>query len=88
VLRLASEGERAVFVGDMLHSPAQVLCPDWNSCFCEDVEQARSSRRRVLARAADENELVIPAHWGGQHAAEVAHDGDSGFRIKGWAAFS
>jgi glyoxylase-like metal-dependent hydrolase (beta-lactamase superfamily II) len=86
VLRLESEGERAVFVGDLLHSPAQMLRPDWNSCFCEDPAAARASRRRVLGRAAAENALVVPAHLGGAHAAEVVEDGD-GFRIKGWAAF-
>jgi glyoxylase-like metal-dependent hydrolase (beta-lactamase superfamily II) len=86
VLRLESEGERAVFVGDLLHSPAQILHADWNSCFCEDQEMARVSRRRILSRAADENELVIPAHLGGAHAAEVVRHGDE-FQIKGWAAF-
>lgn len=86
VLRLESEGERAVFVGDLLHSPAQILHPDWNSCFCEDQAMARASRRRILARAADENELLIPAHLGGAHAAEIVRHGDE-FQIKGWAAF-
>jgi glyoxylase-like metal-dependent hydrolase (beta-lactamase superfamily II) len=75
-----------VFVGDLLHSPAQILHPDWNSCFCEDPAMARASRRRILSRAADENELVIPAHLGGAHAAEVVRHGD-GFQVKGWAAF-
>jgi glyoxylase-like metal-dependent hydrolase (beta-lactamase superfamily II) len=86
VLRLESEGERAVFVGDLLHSPAQILHPDWNSCFCEDQKMARESRRRILSRAADENELVIPAHLAGAHAAEVARKGDD-FEVTGWAAF-
>ena len=86
VLRLESEGERAVFVGDLLHSPAQILHPDWNSCFCEDAAMARTSRRRILSRAADENELVIPAHLGGAHAAEVVRKGGD-FEVKGWAAF-
>lgn len=86
VLWLESEGERAVFVGDLLHSPTQILRPEWNSCFCEDPEQAARSRVRVLSRAADENVLVVPAHLGGDHAAEVARDGDR-FRVTGWAPF-
>lgn len=86
VLRLESEGERAVFVGDLLHSPAQILHADWNSCFCEDQKMASASRRRILSRAADENELLVPAHLGGAHAAEVVRKGDE-FDIKGWAAF-
>jgi glyoxylase-like metal-dependent hydrolase (beta-lactamase superfamily II) len=75
-----------VFVGDLLHSPAQILHADWNSCFCEDQKMASASRRRILSRAADENELLIPAHLGGAHAAEVVRKGDE-FDIKGWAAF-
>ncbi|GAA3902083.1 MBL fold metallo-hydrolase [Streptomyces gulbargensis] len=75
VLRLASGGERAVFVGDLLHSPVQILDPARNSCFCLDAGQAAASRRRVLERAADERELVVPAHFGGTGVAEVRREG-------------
>ncbi|MFJ8197795.1 MBL fold metallo-hydrolase [Streptomyces sp. NPDC096152] len=71
VLRLESGGERAVFVGDLLHSPVQILRPECSSCFCLDPRQAADTRRRVLERAADERELVIPAHFGGSGAVEV-----------------
>ncbi|MFE6483077.1 MBL fold metallo-hydrolase [Streptomyces sp. NPDC057757] len=86
VLTLTSGTDRAVFVGDLLHSPVQILEPDSNSCFCEDPAQARATRRKVLGWAADNNALVIPAHLGGHGAAEVERDG-SGFAIKGWAPF-
>ncbi|MFD7461377.1 MULTISPECIES: MBL fold metallo-hydrolase [unclassified Streptomyces] len=75
VLRLASRGERAVFVGDLLHSPVQILRPDCSSCFCLDPQRAAASRRRVLERAADEGELVIPAHFAGAGVAEVRREG-------------
>ncbi|WP_354637640.1 MBL fold metallo-hydrolase [Kitasatospora camelliae] len=84
VLRLESRGERAVFVGDLLHSPVQILEPGCNSCFCEDPEQAAASRRRILERAADQRELVVPAHFGGAGAARVQRDG-SRFTVSGWA---
>jgi glyoxylase-like metal-dependent hydrolase (beta-lactamase superfamily II) len=77
VLRVASGGERAVFVGDLLHSPVQIAHPECNSCFCLDPRQAARSRRRVLERAADERELVIPAHFGGSGVAEVRRAGDT-----------
>ncbi|HEX4362275.1 MAG TPA: MBL fold metallo-hydrolase [Pseudonocardia sp.] len=86
VLELRSGDDRAVFVGDLLHSAVQILRPDWNSCFCEDPAQARASRHRVLSWAAEHNALVVPAHLGGAHAAEITPDGD-GFAIKGWAQF-
>ncbi|OBF42087.1 MBL fold metallo-hydrolase [Mycolicibacterium peregrinum] len=86
VVRLQSGGDRAVFVGDMMHTALQIVHPDVNSCYCEDLEQARASRRRVLGHAADTNTLVIPAHFGGYGAAEVMRDGDR-FAVKEWAAF-
>ncbi|MFV8171494.1 MBL fold metallo-hydrolase [Mycolicibacterium peregrinum] len=86
VVRLQSGGDRAVFVGDMMHTALQIAEPDVNSCYCEDREQARASRRRVLGHAADTNTLVIPAHFGGHGAAEVMRDGDR-FAVKEWAAF-
>lgn len=60
VLRLASGSDRAVFVGDLLHSPTQILDPCCNSSACLDPEQAVAGRRRILGRAADERELLVP----------------------------
>ncbi|MCT4352028.1 MBL fold metallo-hydrolase [Streptomyces sp. Je 1-79] len=77
VLRLESRGDRAVFVGDVLHSPVQVLGPSCNSCFCLDPASAAKSRRRILERAATVGELVIPAHVGGTGILEVGRNGDA-----------
>ncbi|WP_435797752.1 hypothetical protein [Streptomyces klenkii] len=73
-------------VGDLIHSPVQVLHPSCNSCFCLDQEQAAAGRRRILERAAAERELVVPAHVGGAGALEVRKEG-SGFGLAGWAAY-
>ncbi|MFD9071308.1 MBL fold metallo-hydrolase [Streptomyces lasiicapitis] len=87
VVTLESGGDRALFVGDLLHSPAQVLRPDCNSCFCEDPAAARTARRRLLGWAADHNALVVPAHFGGHGALEVART-PSAFAVKEWAPLS
>ncbi|MEU7073117.1 MBL fold metallo-hydrolase [Streptomyces narbonensis] len=86
VLRLASGGDRAVFVGDLVHSPVQLLEPSCGSCFCLDPGRAAASRRRILERAADERELVVPAHFGGAGAVEVRREGE-GFGLVRWAAY-
>ncbi|MFF4251160.1 MBL fold metallo-hydrolase [Streptomyces sp. NPDC001663] len=83
VLRVASRGEQAVFVGDLLHSPVQILHPECSSCFCLDPRQAVVSRRRILERAADQGELVIPAHFGGSGVVEVRRQGAS-FDLANW----
>ncbi|WP_433206252.1 MBL fold metallo-hydrolase [Dactylosporangium sp. CS-047395] len=84
LVRLASGADRAVFVGDLLHSPVQIMRPRYSSCFDENPQQAAATRRRVLERAADERELVVPAHFAGAGAAEVSRAG-SDFAITRWA---
>ncbi len=80
-MTLTSGGETAMFVGDVLHHPLQVLNPDWNSIFCEDAAQARAARRHVLARAADESAILVPAHFAGDHAVRIARNA-AGFALQ------
>jgi glyoxylase-like metal-dependent hydrolase (beta-lactamase superfamily II) len=86
-LILRSGTDRAFFVGDVMHSPVQILRPDCRSCFCDDPAQAARTRRGLLERAADDRALIIPAHFGGGGAAEVRRDGEH-FAVSGWAGFS
>ncbi|MFC0435178.1 MBL fold metallo-hydrolase [Kutzneria buriramensis] len=69
VLKLRDE---AVFVGDLLQSPAQILEPDADSTVCLDGARARRSRRRILDWAADRCARVLPTHFDG---GVVARDG-------------
>jgi glyoxylase-like metal-dependent hydrolase (beta-lactamase superfamily II) len=87
VLTLESGTDRALFVGDLLHSPLQFVEPDVNSCFCEDPVAARETRYKLLGQASDRKALVFPAHLGGAGAAEVTREGSS-FAIKKWAPFA
>lgn len=68
---LRSNGESAVFSGDILHQPMQVYRPEWNSRFCELPEAARATRARLLADAAAERATIFPAHFGAPHAGQV-----------------
>ncbi|GHG49942.1 MBL fold metallo-hydrolase [Streptomyces griseocarneus] len=86
VLRLESGSERALFIGDLVHSPLQIVEPDCDTCLSEDQAQATRSRRRILERAADTKALVFPAHLAGHGAAEVRREGGK-FAISGWAPF-
>jgi len=76
VVTVASGGERALLVGDLLHSPAQFWEPAVSSCFCHDPRQAARTRERILAQAADTDALLVPGHFGGQRAMRVRRDGD------------
>ncbi|GAA4554415.1 MBL fold metallo-hydrolase [Amycolatopsis samaneae] len=86
VVQLRSGTDRAVFVGDLLHSPLQIAEPDCGPCFDEDEAQARIARRRVLARAADEHALFFPAHFPGAGAAQVRREGGN-FAVQEWATW-
>lgn len=79
-------GRGAVFVGDLLHSPMQLLHPDYGCSFDLDATQARASRRAVLERAAATGAMIFPAHLPGHSAAVIEprpHSND--FRITRWA---
>jgi glyoxylase-like metal-dependent hydrolase (beta-lactamase superfamily II) len=79
VMHVSSQSSNAMFVGDVVHHPAQIYHFEWNSAFCEDADQARETRRLVLGEAADSEALLVPAHFGGAHVARVVRDG-AGFR--------
>jgi glyoxylase-like metal-dependent hydrolase (beta-lactamase superfamily II) len=86
VVSVHSGADRALFVGDLLHTPLQFIEPDVNSCFCVAPREARATRRRLLHYAADTNTLVFPAHLGGHGGAELSRAGDR-LTIKRWAPF-
>ncbi len=79
VMHVESNGERAMFVGDVMHHPIQVYQPGWNSVFCEDAELAVASRKEVLTIAAEREERLVPAHFGRNHWIWVERD-HKGFR--------
>jgi glyoxylase-like metal-dependent hydrolase (beta-lactamase superfamily II) len=86
VVKLRSGSDRALFAGDLMHTPLQVLHPDQHSCFCEDPATAAVTRRNFLGWASDNNALVLPAHFSGHSALEVSRRAGS-FGIKAWAPF-
>jgi len=77
VLKLADQGQRALFSGDAIHHALQVHMPNWNSCFCEIPDEARAARHRVLGHCADERALLFPIHFGAPHVAAIARAGDA-----------
>jgi glyoxylase-like metal-dependent hydrolase (beta-lactamase superfamily II) len=75
LIALESQGSEALFTGDIMHHPIQIHCPDWSSAFCSDPAEARTSRRRVLERAAAKGSVLYPAHFAGTHIARVEERG-------------
>lgn len=76
-IELSDAGEKGLFTGDICHHPIQVVKPDWNSAFCERPDQARQTRRKILGECCNDSTLMLPAHFGGEHAGYVRSQGDS-----------
>ena len=76
IVRLESGNDRAFFVGDVVHTPAQFAYPRCDTCLSENQ-----------AEAADRNALVIPAHFPGAGAAEIKRAGNA-FEVHRWAPFT
>lgn len=69
-------GEQAIFWGDVVHHPVQLIAPDLAMSFDGDPELARAVRRRTLECAADQDQLCFPAHFRDPSAGRVQRDGD------------
>jgi glyoxylase-like metal-dependent hydrolase (beta-lactamase superfamily II) len=87
VLVLETGGDRALFVGDLMHSPLQAIATGTNSCFDEDGTLAAQTRQRIVARAADSKALILAPHFVGGEALEVTRNG-AGFAFAGWRSFT
>ncbi len=79
-VNIASNGQRAVMCGDLIHSPVQCVHPEWSPRFDLDPELARRTRRHFLASNAESGELVLTAHFPSPSMGHVVAEGD-GFRF-------
>jgi glyoxylase-like metal-dependent hydrolase (beta-lactamase superfamily II) len=70
-------GSEALFWGDVIHHPVQLVRPDLPFFFDMDPALASVNRNRILARAADSDTLCFPAHFRGTSAGHVRRDGDA-----------
>lgn len=74
-IELESGGQRALFSGDVMHSPLQVASPSLSSVFCADRVQAARTRGALLADASQGKTLLLSAHFAGSGAGKVEKDG-------------
>ena len=70
-------GERAIFWGDVVHHPVQLIRPELLMSFDADQEAGRDTRSRTLARAVDEGLVCFPAHFRDPSAGRVLRDGQA-----------
>jgi glyoxylase-like metal-dependent hydrolase (beta-lactamase superfamily II) len=70
-ISLKSQGQHALFSGDLMHHSVQVAMPEWNSVFCEFQEDAYRSRVWALNYAADNRATFFSSHFPGSSAGLV-----------------
>ena len=63
VVDITSQGQRAMVVGDLLHSKAQVARPEWTAGVDTDQEASRRNRERILDQAEAENIVIAAGHF-------------------------
>jgi glyoxylase-like metal-dependent hydrolase (beta-lactamase superfamily II) len=63
VIHARSRDATAVFMGDVIHHPLQLLKPDWSTMACTDRELSRTTRTRLIEEHAERGSRVLPAHF-------------------------
>lgn len=76
-IQLTSGAKTAIFGGDILHHPIQILRPHLNTVFCEFPEDALAARARILQKLTDDQALYCASHFAGSSAGYVTR-GDTG----------
>jgi hypothetical protein len=75
-LRVDYPNGRAIFCGDVLHSPVQILDPNISTISCVKPTVANATRRAVLEEASETNRLVVPVHFRGPRCTYVRYTSD------------
>lgn len=81
MLDARSQGAHAVFAGDILHTPAQLIDLSLSSRFCHDSGQAAQTRSELVHRLADTQTLLFSGHFPSPTAGRIVARSDH-FRFK------
>ena len=63
VFNITSQGEKAMVIGDLLHSKVQVERPEWTAGVDTDKEASQSNRKMILDRAESEDIIIAAGHF-------------------------
>ena len=63
VMVVTSQGEKAMVVGDLLHSKVQVERPEWTAGVDTDKEASHRSRESILEQAEHEGFVIAAGHF-------------------------
>jgi len=69
-------GDRAVFSGDLMHTPLQTLFPELSPKFDVDPAQAATTRRNFLERYCDTDTICCTAHFPSPSTGKIRRKGN------------
>ncbi|MEO6151877.1 MAG: MBL fold metallo-hydrolase [Croceibacterium sp.] len=72
-----ADGPPALFWGDVIHHPVQLIRHDLKFAFDADGAAASKTRKATMERVADTETLCFPAHFRRTSAGHVKRDGDA-----------
>ncbi len=81
IVQIQDPRGRAVLIGDVMHTVAQLGAPEHSSRFCLDPAQSAETRLRLLDAVAETDTLVLGAHIPTPAAGRVVRNGDA-FRFE------
>jgi len=81
VVNVEQSGQRAVLMGDVLHTAAQLTDPALSSRFCTDPVQSATCRCALVDRYAETDTRILTAHFPSPTAGRIERDGN-GFRFQ------
>jgi glyoxylase-like metal-dependent hydrolase (beta-lactamase superfamily II) len=76
-LAISSRGEQLLYISDVILHPINLEQPEWCSIFDFAPDQAASTRRRLLDKAAVEKSLVLACHFPFPGLGRVVQKGKS-----------
>ena len=78
---VSSRGERALLLGDVVHSVVELAERDWEAVFDVDPAAASAARNALADEVVDTGSLVVGAHFPGLRFGRVVTvSGDRTFR--------
>ena len=63
LLHAKNGGAHAVFIGDAMHTPVQLVDPSWSSKFCTDPIASAQVRRTICEQYAETATTLVAAHF-------------------------
>jgi len=76
VIEISSNGEKLMYIGDLIYDPKDIENPDWHSVFDFDPKQVVLTRNKVFASAVREKALLMASHVPFPGMGYVSHYGN------------